>query len=582
MKKLTKIILLLLALSLTLAVPFAVSASESEPSLKIEAANLSFEDSVYPVFAVSSKDVDASSIKLLVWTSPKTSESEYIKGTEAAELTSYADETIDGVPCKKFKYTKLYAKNMTDDIYVRAYAEVDGEAVYSDIVKYSVLKYAYNKLGYTGTATIDEDLKEMLEGMLVYGAGAQKYFGYKTDRLATAKFYKVSVEGGYLADGTSSGLYLEGDVITVTSSSGNREITVGTQNVVVDAVTGETSSPSEGGTEGLEYELQSNDTYAVVDYTGTATEVVIPSTYEGKAVTKIDSSAFYNVHHVTSISIPASVTYVNEQGFSYCQGLTALNVHPDNPSYKSQDGCLFSKDGKIIYVYPQGKTDESYSIPEGVEEIHYFAFYENLYIKSLSLPSTLTTLPDPDNGSFYYCTALSEFTVAAGNTSFKAIDGNLYSYDGKSLIKYAIGKADTTFSAPAGVTVIVPGAFDNASKLQSVILPEGVTEIGASAFRYCRSLSSIALPSTLTTINDSAFTETALTEVTIPASVTYIGYSAFGNCKKLGSIKFELTEGWSQQSSGSLYPLDTTVVSTPKKAAEELSYKYANAWVRQN
>ena len=59
MKKLTKIILLLLALSLTLAVPFAVSASESEPSLKIEAANLSFEDSVYPVFAVSSKDVDA-------------------------------------------------------------------------------------------------------------------------------------------------------------------------------------------------------------------------------------------------------------------------------------------------------------------------------------------------------------------------------------------------------------------------------------------------------------------------------------------------------------------------------------------
>ena len=219
MKKTIRIIAILLLVALSAALPIAVSARDNVPSLKIEAANLSFEDSVYPIFAVSGSGVSMDSVKLLVWTSAKSVDDDYKKGTEAAEISAYGEESVDGVSCKKFKYTKIYAQNMTDAIYVRAYAVVNGEAVYSELTKYSVIRYAYNKLGYTGTPTTETNLKTMLENMLVYGASAQQYFEYKTDRLATKRFYKVTAEGGFLPDGTSDGLYLPGESVTVKASS---------------------------------------------------------------------------------------------------------------------------------------------------------------------------------------------------------------------------------------------------------------------------------------------------------------------------------------------------------------------------
>ena len=176
MKKITGIILLVLTLAILAAVPFAVSASEGEASLTIKAANLSFEDSVYPIFAVSGEGVDLESVKLLVWTSPKDGVDAYVKGTENAVLDSYDNTTVSGVACKKFKYTKLYSRNMADAIYVRAYAVVDGEEVYSGLTKYSIIRYAYNKLGYTGTASSNADFRDMLTEMLEYGASSQKYF----------------------------------------------------------------------------------------------------------------------------------------------------------------------------------------------------------------------------------------------------------------------------------------------------------------------------------------------------------------------------------------------------------------------
>ncbi len=341
MKKITKIVLLALTLALLLAVPFAVSASENEPALKIEAANLSFEDSVYPVFAVSGDNVDMQSVKLLVWTSPKTSADEYVKGTENAELTSYADETIDGVACKKFKYTKIYAKNMTDDIYVRAYAELDGEPVYSGITKYSVLRYAYNKLGYTGTATTDANLKEMLEGMLLYGAGAQKYFDYKTDRLATSRFYKITVEGGTLTDGTDTGFYLENDSVTLTapatdsagtpfaywsdksgssvSTTASFALTVKAENNTYTAVYGEGTRYSEG----LEFESSGDGSCILVGIGDcTDSDIVIPPTaLDGDTVSEIDANAFEG-EPITSVSIPSTVTYIGRRAFNGCTSLT--------------------------------------------------------------------------------------------------------------------------------------------------------------------------------------------------------------------------------------------------------------------
>ena len=214
MKK--KIILTLLAVVLMASVfsafSIGVSAESATPEMSVAYCNISFKDSVYIKYAVKS---NVSNVKILVWTSP---ESEYTVGTHDSEITEFYTEEINGVSYLIFDYTELSAKQMADVVYARAYAQVDGVDYYSGINKYSILQYAYNKLGKTATASSDTELKEMLSNMLTYGASAQKYFDYKDDRLASASWYQVKLTAGMLDDGCTHGLYMSGDTGGIKSS----------------------------------------------------------------------------------------------------------------------------------------------------------------------------------------------------------------------------------------------------------------------------------------------------------------------------------------------------------------------------
>ena len=180
-----------------------------QTKLSIDNFNLSLKDSIYLKYAVSAEN--AGDVKLLIWTAPQT---EYILGTQAETLTSTGTSGGKLV----FDYTKLSAKKMADVVYARAYTQVDGETYYSDVRSYSILEYIYTKLGYIGNSpTTNTKLISLLELMLDYGAAAQEYQEYNLNRLATDTYYQVQVVGGVLADGTASGLYKNGDTITLTA-----------------------------------------------------------------------------------------------------------------------------------------------------------------------------------------------------------------------------------------------------------------------------------------------------------------------------------------------------------------------------
>lgn len=225
MKKRILLICAALVLVLTLSTVLALTiAGETEtpaaPELTIDFANLSFRNEVCIKYAVSAENAEF--VKLLVWTTPQTS---YTKGTEDKVLNPVSPEIINGVEYKYvFDYTDLTAKQMTDYVYVVAYTEVDGTAYYSDVVKYSILQYAYNKLGYTGTATTNEKLTKMLKAMLEYGAAAQEYNGYKTETLANADFSQITTENAVLPDGFTFGLYKSGTKVDVTAVTAENQM----------------------------------------------------------------------------------------------------------------------------------------------------------------------------------------------------------------------------------------------------------------------------------------------------------------------------------------------------------------------
>ena len=140
------------------------------------------------------------------------------------------------------------------------------------------------------------------------------------------------------------------------------------------------------------------------------------------------------------------------------------------------------------------------------------------------------------NGAFSNCSSLTSVKVDSDNPSYKDIDGNLYTKDRKTLIQYAVGKSNASFTIPDSVTSIGNGAFSNCTSLTSIEIPDSVTNIGTSAFKDCSSL----------------------TSVVIGDSVTSIGNQAFYRCTSLTSIKYRGTQSqWNAISKGSWWDLDT-------------------------
>jgi hypothetical protein len=237
-------------------------------------------------------------------------------------------------------------------------------------------------------------------------------------------------------------------------------------------------------------------------YKGTAETVNIPAVIDGSPVVTIGAWAFDGCTSLTSISIPSSVTAIGNWAFWGCNSLTSISVDALNTRYSAANGILFSKDGKTLVRYPEGKVYSSYTIPSSVTAIGYAAFSGCNSLSSISIPSSVTTI---GNWAFSGCNSL------------------------------------TSISIPSSVTAIGYGAFYGCSSLTSISIPSGVTAIGDWAFNGCNSLTSISIPSDVTTIGNWAFSGcSSLSSISIPSSVTAIGDYAFAYCDGLSAESREV------------------------------------------
>lgn len=264
--------------------------------------------------------------------------------------------------------------------------------------------------------------------------------------------------------------------------------------------------------------LYNHDKTKLIQYpNGAAAEdFIIPN-----GTTTIGTSAFEHSKHLANLSIPESVTSIEEKAFSDCIQLLAITVDGMNARYKSINGVLYDDDLFTLMQYPIGLKDNTYTIPNSVTAIGAGAFSGCGSLASVTIPVGVTSI---GGYSFYGCNGLTDITIPDGVTHL-----------GSHVFTECGGLSSITI--PHGVTSIGDYAFAWCYGLEKVSIPNSVTSIGFSAFQGCESLIDVSIPGSVTSIGGLAFYECYnLSDVTISNGVTSIGSDAFFLCDSMESI----------------------------------------------
>ncbi len=387
----------------------------------------------------------------------------------------------------------------------------------------------------------------------------------------------------------------------------------GWENATYDVTTGILTNVDGG------YSFKVNG--STISYNGStaieAEEVVIPSSYNGTPITTIDkyvinggvkttatksviissgittlnSQAFRHLQSLESIVIPQSVTKMGTNVFM-AAGLTEVTI-PDGVTTIDNEafsGCTklkkvnFGEQSQLKSINNKAFVSctalEEISLPNSLVTLGSAAFQKATALKSINLgnnvqtiganalggctaltglhiPASVTTI---DDSAIYQCKNIAEYTVDENSTSFKSVDGVLYSYDMKKMYVYPASKADTTFTIPDTVEVLCPYVFSYATNLTSITFPADnkITALPAYCFDYCTSLTDVKIPSNVISLGNYCFNYCSLLEeLVVPKGVTVIPDYCFIWCGELKSLTFlgDISE-IKQFACGRLYALE--------------------------
>jgi hypothetical protein len=208
------------------------------------------------------------------------------------------------------------------------------------------------------------------------------------------------------------------------------------------------------------------------------------------SVTSIGWSAFWHCASLTNITIPSSVTSIKSEAFSNCRSLTGITVDSQNPAYASIDGVLFDKTIQTIIAYPNGKEENSYTIPSSVTAIGVHVFSYSDHLTNITIPFSVTSIGET---AFLDCKNLTSITVDSQNPAYASIDGVLFDKTIQTIIAYPDGKSAGTYIIPSSVTAIGGWAFWNNAGLTRMVIPPSVMSVGDAAFRLCNYLTNITI-----------------------------------------------------------------------------------------
>jgi hypothetical protein len=322
------------------------------------------------------------------------------------------------------------------------------------------------------------------------------------------------------------------------------------------------------------YYVTNDNSITITEYTGTNATVTVPGTINGLPVTSIASYAFPENNNLTNVTIGAGVKNIGDCAFCDCTSLTAINVDPSNPDYKTVDGVLFDRNQTTLIQYPASKPGTSYVIPNGVVNIGGDAFFDSLALTNVTIPVGVTgigtesfydcvnliainipnTVVSIGDWAFWSCSSLNTMTIPASVTSVGGFaflyctslsavyfEGNAPS-DGGDIFDYDSGVAVYYLPETTGWSATFGGAptVDETPPSEFTYATNG-DAAGITIIDYTGAEEAVAIPPNIngypvTSIGAQAFEGDQVANIVIPNSITNIGASAFAGCASLTSV----------------------------------------------
>lgn len=299
----------------------------------------------------------------------------------------------------------------------------------------------------------------------------------------------------------------------------------------------------------------------------------------GKDVTEIQASAFFGCENMEDFIIRSEKIELSGYGnFRGCSKLKEIKINQDNKSYKVIDGVMYTIDEKKIMIYPTGKEEENYVVPDTVEEIGKCAFSYAKNLKKIQIPTTVNSIKSRafegcssleeayigaetiDGQSFYACNNLKKVVLSnlitnldnvcfsnCSNLNEFIIESTEFSINGyrnfdgcSSLKQIKIGENNKNYKVIDGVLyskdttkiILYPTGKDG----EEYIIPDNVQEIGYAAFDAADNITKVKIQSSVNLVEGRAFENCKnLQKVEVDSKI--IKAQAFYNCKELKEVK---------------------------------------------
>ncbi len=205
------------------------------------------------------------------------------------------------------------------------------------------------------------------------------------------------------------------------------------------------------------YTTGSNGNAVITGYTGTDTDVVVPSSLDGFPVEEIGRRAFAGNKTIKSITVSEGITVINSSAFSGCSNLQKAVLPEGLLELKD---CAFQSDRNL----------ETINFPSTLTTIGASCFYDDLKLTKAVIPGGVKILGE---NAFRFCNALTEITIEEGVEEIKS--GAFYECPKVSKLVL-----------PSTMKIIGRDALVLSANLTYIIVPDGIESIGSQGIGFRR------------------------------------------------------------------------------------------------